>query len=240
MQLELLCRKIFNVIGYAPQSCGCECGLTLQPALFFEEGATLTSSDVAPPQSGNDQATDEALMLRYRAGDPDAFQALYFRYHTRLHRFVTRALAGRRNEADEVFQETWLAVIRGRGRYEPSSTFASYLFGIAHRRAADHWRRRYRELSARQAESGIMGIPEAVSPPADGMERLLSNAQLGAALLAAVGNLPEEQRTAFLLRAEGGLSLAEIAQVTGVMQETVKSRLRYALDKLRTALESWQ
>jgi len=179
-------------------------------------------------------------MLQYRAGDPDAFHTLYFRYHNKLHRFVTRALAGRRSEADEVFQETWLAVIRGRGRYSPSSTFASYLFGIAHRRAADHWRRRYREWSATPPESGTLGKVEAVSPLTDSVERSLSNAQLGAAMLAAVGNLPEEQRTAFLLRAEGGLSLAEIAQITGVVQETVKSRLRYALDKLRTALESWQ
>jgi RNA polymerase sigma-70 factor (ECF subfamily) len=236
----LLCRKIFNVIGYAPQSWGRECELALQPPFLSEESAILTSSDAAPPQSATNQTSDEALMLQYRAGDPDAFQALYFRYHTKLHRFVTRALGGRRTDADEVFQETWLAVIRGRARYSPSSSFASYLFGIAHRRVADHWRRRYRDRSATPPESGTTRKPEAVSPLTDSVERLLSNAQLGAALLAAVGNLPEEQRTAFLLRAEGGLSVAEIAQITGVVHETVKSRLRYALDKLRTALESWQ
>ena len=95
-------------------------------------------ADVAPVQPA-DALTDEACMLRYQQGDAAAFRMLYGRYRDRLHRYVWR-LANRGSEAEEVFQEVWLTVIRGKDGYRPTASFAAWLFSIAHRRAADRWR----------------------------------------------------------------------------------------------------
>jgi RNA polymerase sigma-70 factor (ECF subfamily) len=85
-------------------------------------------------------------MLRYQAGEKEAFRLLYFRYHARLHRFVAHLLANNRGEAEDVFQETWLAVIHGKERYAGTAKFVTYLFSIAHRRVADRWRKQYRQV----------------------------------------------------------------------------------------------
>ncbi|MET0331526.1 MAG: sigma-70 family RNA polymerase sigma factor [Dyella sp.] len=79
--------------------------------------------------------SDEACMCRYQRGDDKAFEQLYARYRQRLHRYALR-LAPRAAEAEELFQEVWTAVIQGRAQYRPSARFASWLFAIAHRRAA--------------------------------------------------------------------------------------------------------
>ncbi len=83
--------------------------------------------------------TDEALMSAYGRGDSQAFRTLYLRYHEKLHRYLLRLAAGR-EEAEEVFQDVWISIIRGRERYEPRAPFAAWLFSIAHRRAAGRWR----------------------------------------------------------------------------------------------------
>lgn len=173
---------------------------------------------------------DDALMARYGKGDPAAFEALYRRHNAGLYRFIARLA---RHDADEIFQEVWMAVIRGRERYEPSARFATYLFAIAHKRIAD----RARKAAARPTDplDGVE-IPEVAPDPLGSTQ----NAQLGDALVAALSALPLAQREAFLMQSDGGLSLEEIAEVTGVSRETVKSRLRYANRHLRTALESWR
>ena len=94
-----------------------------------------------------DATTDEALMLRYRDGDDGAFRALYGRYRSPLMRF-SRHLAGHAGEAEEIFQETWIAVIHTRARYSVRARFATWLFAIAHRRAADRHRLRGRRSHA--------------------------------------------------------------------------------------------
>ena len=176
---------------------------------------------------------DEALMTRYRKGDADAFEALYRRHGAPLHRFIARLMRGTR-DADEVFQEVWFAVIRGRERYEPTARFVTFLFAIAHRRVADH------------ARKAMRGAPEAAGEledcPDDDLDphAVLQNIQLGEALLQALDALPLAQREAFLLQAEAGLSLEEIASATDVPRETVKSRLRYAGRHLRHALKDWK
>jgi RNA polymerase sigma-70 factor (ECF subfamily) len=190
----------------------------------------------------DDASTDEDCMSRYQKGDAQAFRILYLRYRQKLHRYVLR-LAARPSEAEEVFQEVWVAVIRGREGYEPMAPFAAWLFSIAHRRAADRWR-----TLARHAPDW-RSHPETDEPDLLGQhleaihatpERYVHNDALGKALLAAVQELPLPQREAFLMKAEGGLSLEDIAFATGVSRETVKSRLRYAQRRLREALEDWR
>jgi RNA polymerase sigma-70 factor, ECF subfamily len=186
--------------------------------------------------------TDEACMARYQQGDAAAFRTLYTRYRDRLHRYTLR-LATRGSEAEEVFQEVWLTVIRSRDNYRPTASFAAWLFSIAHRRAADRWRSLGRH--APEARDGIgedeIDLAEQhVLASHETPERHAHNERLRHALLEAVQQLPWPQREAFLLRAEGELSLDEIAAVTGVARETAKSRLRYAQRRLREALEGWR
>jgi RNA polymerase sigma-70 factor (ECF subfamily) len=184
--------------------------------------------------------SDEACMCRYQRGDDKAFEQLYARYRQRLHRYALR-LAPRAAEAEELFQEVWIAVIQGRTQYRPSARFASWLFAIAHRRAADRWRALARHAPDwRGSPSDNDADPLIHLANQDAPERDVHNLALGEALLAAIATLPLPQREAFLLKAEGMLSLEEIAQITVTTRETVKSRLRYASTKLRAALEPWR
>lgn len=178
--------------------------------------------------------TDEALMVRFGNGETDAFEALYRRHRARLHRFVKRMNPG---EADEIFQDVWLAVVAGRERYVPTARFVTYLFAIAHRKSADKWRRKARAENSLVVFDGEDFDPADESQP-DPLNAAL-NAELGRALEDAIALLPVAQREAFLMQAEGGLRLDEIAQASGTSRETIKSRLRYAHNRLRRALESW-
>jgi len=181
-------------------------------------------------------ATDEALMVRFRDGDEQAFRLLYQRYRAPLMRFCQR-LTRHATEAEEIFQETWIAVIDSRARYSARARFITFLFAIAHRRAADGWRKRARQPVGAWSETAHH--PEAragdeYDPPGVAIddERLR-------ALAAAIDRLPMEQRAVFLLRAETGLGVREIAEITNARLEATKSRLRYALRFLRKALSSW-
>lgn len=172
------------------------------------------------------------LMLRFRAGDAEAFAALYAEYKGPLFRYLKRRL-NRQDQAEEIFQDTWQRVIEARHRYEPQAPFGAWLFRIAHNRLADHYRARSR---AAAWLTGSDAAPDPALDPAQQPEALVSDAQTADTLLACLASLPEEQREAFLLREEAGLNLAQIAEVTGVNPETAKSRLRYAVRKLRKAL----
>jgi RNA polymerase sigma factor (sigma-70 family) len=175
-------------------------------------------------------ADDGALMLRYGRGDSDAFAQLYRRYRDRLYRFVIR-LAGSGTETDEICQEVWMAVVRGRERYRADASFATYLFSIAHRRAIE----RYGERHSDEKELFVDDYSNDDAP-----DRELFAIQASDALTRAVASLPLLQREAFLMRLEGGLDVEQIARATGVTKETAKSRLRYAYQRLRTALEEWR
>lgn len=181
---------------------------------------------------------DETLMQKWRGGDLKAFQALYARHRTALHRYLLR-MATSPAEAEEIFQETWMAVVKSRDTWTPQAAFRTFLFSIANRRMADGLRtraRRYAEVYAKPLEGeGAPHLPSSEMDP----QQAASNNELGQALMAAIGGLPDVQRQAFLLQAEGGMSLEEIAQTTGVPRETVKSRLRYASVRLRSELGDW-
>lgn len=196
-----------------------------------EEGLAVASE--ADPTS-----SDEALMLRYGQGDRDAFRVLYLRHRGRLHRFIQR-MARDSALADEVFQETWMALINNRSRYVAEARFLTYLFGIARKRLLHH--RRGERTRVATFASSPESCDALVEPQShDEPDRNVDNESLGRALLHAVEQLPFEQREAFLLRAEGGFTVREIAELTAVGSETAKSRLRYALSRLRHQLREWQ
>ena len=170
-------------------------------------------------------------MLAYRGGDAEAFTALYARHKGGLFRFMVRSVKDRA-AAEELFQEVWMKLIDARGRYEPQAKFITWLYTIAHNRMIDHWRRRGLETVSLDEEGAL----EPPAPQSTQPEKQAELNQTAGRLLAALAALPVLQREAFLLHEESGLSVAEIAAATGTGPEAAKSRLRYAIAKLREAL----
>jgi RNA polymerase sigma factor (sigma-70 family) len=173
------------------------------------------------------EAPDEELMLAYRGGNAGAFDTLYARHRTRLYRFVLRSVKSRAI-GEELFQEIWLRVIEARGRYTPRARFTTWLYTIAHNHLVDHWRKRGLTLVALDGDEAPGTSPD----PADLAQARESLERFAAALQA----LPPLQREAFLLHEESELSVAEIAAATGTNEEAAKSRLRYAMAKLKAAM----
>ncbi|MCR9106793.1 MAG: sigma-70 family RNA polymerase sigma factor [Gammaproteobacteria bacterium] len=174
--------------------------------------------------------SDEALMLAYRKGDVSAFECLYARHKDELFSFIYRS-GGHGAAIEEVAQEAWEAVVRSATRYVPSASFRTWLYQIARQRLADYWRRR----DNRHALLSDQDIPEAADSSAEPAAEHDNFSAIEARVMRAIGTLPLEQRDALLLK-EQGFSLAEIADITGDGQETVKSRLRYARAQLREQL----
>ncbi|HMD27392.1 MAG TPA: sigma-70 family RNA polymerase sigma factor [Steroidobacteraceae bacterium] len=180
---------------------------------------------------------DARLMLRYRDGDADAFLALYARHKGPLYRYVLRQVRNAGAAAD-VFQEVWSRLVATRARYEARAKFATYLFHIAHNCIVDFFRRDLR-LVARSHDAELASA-EAEVPEYQRPDGIAEFAEQQSALLAALSSLPQEQREAFLLHEETGLTIEEIARVTDVGLETAKSRLRYAIRKLKKSLMAAQ
>jgi RNA polymerase sigma-70 factor (ECF subfamily) len=187
------------------------------------------------------EAGDEQLMLAYREGDAGAFEQLYQRHKGRLFRFVLRSIR-ERAIAEELYQEIWMRVIEARASYEvppvpragQHTKFTTWLYTIAHNRLVDHWRKRGLQLVSLDQEETAAAEPPA---PADyEPHRILEAKQSLARFARALQALPPAQREAFLLHEEAGMSIAEIAHATGAGEEAAKSRLRYALSKLKEAL----
>jgi len=178
------------------------------------------------------ETSDEELMLAYARGDLPAFETLYGRHKGALYRFVVRSVR-QRARADDLFQEAWIRVIAARERYRPEAKFTTWLFQIAHNLLVDEYRRERPQAGAEETDA-VMDALQA--PGAERPEEQLSTFEQRRRLQRALEELPPEQREAFLLRAEQELGLEEIAEVTGVGRETVKSRLRYAMAKLRERL----
>jgi RNA polymerase sigma-70 factor (ECF subfamily) len=169
---------------------------------------------------------DAQLMQRYAAGDARAFDALYEGHRRALWRFIRRSVADAA-ATDDVFQECWSRVIAHRESYRPEARFATWLYRIAHNCCMDHWRRSGRRGARESTDEEAL-----LAAPGDAATQPLEAVLQGEAL----ERLPQEQRAAFLLYVEGGLSVAEIGEATGVNPETAKSRLRYAVTRLKQAL----
>jgi len=195
-----------------------------------------------------DAPTDDALMAAYAGGSAAAFEQLYARHQAGLYRFVRRLLGPALNaQTDEVFQDTWLRVVQARARWQPQgASFRTWLYTLAHHRVIDMLRRSGRELSLdAQADDGDapwepdttawQGWPAPASA-APQSEELAFWRRAGEQLLACLEQLPLPQRSAFLLHHDDGLALDEVAHALEVGFETAKTRLRYAMSKLRTCM----
>ncbi|WP_225931081.1 RNA polymerase sigma factor [Pseudomonas monsensis] len=177
-------------------------------------------------------SSDDALLARYREGDGAAFEILYARHRQGLYRFLL-GLSGKPELADEVFQETWLSLIRSASQPQGRATFRTWLFQIARNRLIDHWRKHGAHQPLHDSyDEQLHAIGDETNDP----EQLLNLSRDSQRLESALQALPADQREVFLLRAHGDLDLAQIASLTDTPLETVKSRLRYAQQKLRRLL----
>jgi RNA polymerase sigma-70 factor (ECF subfamily) len=175
---------------------------------------------------------DAKLMLAYAHGELSAFDALYARHRGTLYRFLLRTTRDARL-AEELFQDTWSRVIAARTRYTPQAKFSTWLLQIAHNLLIDSYRRKRPMATGEDAEHALANL---AMPDHEQPEHVLSEFERRRRLQRAIEALPDEQRTAVLLRLENDLSVEEIAEVTGVGRETAKSRLRYAMNRLREQL----
>jgi RNA polymerase sigma factor (sigma-70 family) len=181
------------------------------------------------------EASDEDLMLSYREGDASAFDRLYARHKGPLYRFMLRSIKDRA-VAEELYQEVWMRAIEARARYQPQAKFSTWLYTIAHNRMVDHWRKRGLSLVSIVGKEGDDAFDPPASAAEDPLRKLEGREQL-ARFAAALAGLPEAQREAFLLSEEADMTVAEIALATGTNEEAAKSRLRYALKKLKQAVD---
>jgi RNA polymerase sigma-70 factor (ECF subfamily) len=193
-------------------------GLVLSPARAVAYAPTMDSG----PE-------DSALMLRYKDGDVAAFETLYRRHNDALYRYLLR-LSRHPASAEDIFQEVWGKIIKARSRYRPTAKFTTFLYRVAHNCFIDYIRRNQRHQNTADVDPDTQRNPG--DEPEIETERSLARRRLEVALR----DLPDEQRDVFLLHEEAGLSLDQIAHVTGVNRETTKSRLRYAVKKLRAAI----
>jgi RNA polymerase sigma-70 factor (ECF subfamily) len=177
-------------------------------------------------------SSDESLLARYREGDGAAFEILYARHRQGLYRFLL-GLSGSAERAEEVYQDTWLSLIRSASQPQGRATFRTWLYQIARNRLIDHWRKHgvHQPLHDSYDEQAHALADETSDP-----EQLLSLSRDSQRLDTALQSLPADQREVFLLRAYSDLDLPQIAALTETPLETVKSRLRYAQQKLRRLL----
>lgn len=185
---------------------------------------------------------DEQLMLAFKGGELRAFEVLVRRHRSAVFQFILRH-TGQRQRAEDLLQETWLRVIRGAAEYEPKARFTTWVFTLARNLCVDSARKEsYRiadsldgPATADRADGPTLGEALADTESID-PERGASAARARPMIEHALGALPAEQREVFLLREFSGVPFKEIAAITGVSENTVKSRMRYALEALRRKL----
>jgi RNA polymerase sigma-70 factor, ECF subfamily len=188
--------------------------------------------------------SDESLMLRYRDGDVRAFELLVTRHRKPLFNFILRFVRDTA-AAEDVTQEKLLRLVKGADAYERQAKFTTWLYTIARNLCVDAARRgKHRKAASLDApigdEEGSASLLDLVPDGGAAVDRQAQSRELAVRLQQAIESLPDEQREIFLLREVADLQFNEIANVIGCPENTVKSRMRYALEKLREALEEYR
>ncbi len=183
------------------------------------------------PTLNHDVTSDESLMLAYQSGNEQAFADLYQRYRQPLFAYLVKNI-GNKTQAEEVYQELWLSLIRQRERYTVSASFRTYIFCIAHTRLLDFYRQQGK-LAANDTLDDDLDIAACASyEPHTQFEetKLLERLQF------CLKQLPDEQRAVMVLKLESELPLQRIAEQLNIAFETLKSRFRYAQAKLQRCI----
>ena len=191
-------------------------------------------------------ATDEQLIQWYHKGNTEAFEQLYSRYKNAMYHYFFRQVQSA-GIADELHQDVWLNIIKSSSGFAQQSSFKTWLYKIAHNRLVDHYRRTSKQPLYLVQEAGLEKESDTGSAAHnshdnhcnDEPDTILQEQQLSNALLDGIASLPKEQKEVFLLHEKSGLTLQEIATITDSSFESTKSRLRYAVKKLRQSLAQY-
>jgi RNA polymerase sigma-70 factor, ECF subfamily len=192
-------------------------------------------------------ASDEALMMRFQAGDRQAFAALVRRHKVTFYNFVLRFVRSG-TAAEDLVQDVFVRIVQNAADFKHEARFTTWAYAIARNVCIDHLRkmslRRHASLDQSAPGEGAEG-PTLLDRTADGhpgasVERTAIGTELGQKIERCVEGLPAEQREVFLLREIGNVPFKDIAQITGVPENTVKSRMRYALERLQEALSDYE
>ena len=192
-----------------------------------------------------DATTDEALMVQLQAGDRSVFAVLVRRHQTPLYNFALRHLRNP-TTAQDVVQDAFLRVVQSANEFKHSARFSTWLYTIARNLCIDHLRRQALRRHPSLDEAGRSDGGEGEGPTlgertvdpraAADVERVAVGTEIQEKVVVAVEALPDDQREVFLLREVSNLPFKEIAEIVGVPENTVKSRMRYALERLQEAL----
>jgi RNA polymerase sigma-70 factor (ECF subfamily) len=185
---------------------------------------------------------DAPLMAAFGRGDAGGFDTLYARHKGGVYRYFLRSLR-EVGLAEELAQDVWTSVIRAHAQWQPDASFKTWLYRLAHNRLIDHYRRAnlvvFNALEAQDADDDAAATTAEHASAAPGPEEAAAQRIAARRVVHLVEALPPAQREALLLQLEGGLSLEEIAAATNQGFETVKSRLRYALAKVRDGMKGY-
>jgi RNA polymerase sigma-70 factor (ECF subfamily) len=195
--------------------------------------------------SSRTEATDEALMIRYQAGERTVFAVLVKRYQGPLYNFALRHLRNP-SSAEEVVQDAFVRLVQNAGDFKHEARFSTWMFTIVRNLCIDQIRkqslRRHPSLEepkrAGEGEGPTLGEQTADSKA--NVERTAVSTEIRERLMQAVDALPDEQREVFLMREVSNLPFKEIAEIVGIPENTVKSRMRYALERLQAALSEYE
>jgi RNA polymerase sigma-70 factor, ECF subfamily len=193
------------------------------------------------------EVTDEALMVRYQRGDRTAFTVLVRRHQTPLYNFALRQL-GVQSVAEDVVQEAFVRVVQNAAEFKHEARFTTWVYTITRNLCIDQLRKRAlrKHASLDEARGGKRGeedgptLGEQTADKRASVEREATGTELKERIAKAVELLPDDQREVFLMREVSNLPFKEIAEITGVPENTVKSRMRYALERLQAALSEYE
>jgi RNA polymerase sigma-70 factor (ECF subfamily) len=193
-----------------------------------------------------EEVTDEVLMMRFQGGDRAAFAGLVRRHKTAIYNFILRQVRGP-SVAEDLVQDVFVKIVQSASDFKHEARFTTWAYAIARNVCIDHLRkmslRRHPSLDQGSGEAGdgpTLGERTADPTPGAAVDRVVMGTEVGQLIARAVERLPPDQREVFLLRELGNVPFKDIAQITGVPENTVKSRMRYALERLQEALSEYE
>jgi RNA polymerase sigma-70 factor, ECF subfamily len=188
--------------------------------------------------------SDEALMIRYQRGDKGAFTALVRRHQGPLYNFALRQLRIQ-SVAEDIVQDAFVRVVQNAADFKHEARFTTWVYTITRNLCIDQLRkhalRKHPSLDdSRTGKEGEPTLGERTADSRASVEREATGTELRERIIKALDKLPDEQREVFLLREIAGLPFKDIAEVTGIAENTAKSRMRYALERLQEALAEYE
>lgn len=187
---------------------------------------------------------DEELLERFRGGDARAFEELMRRHRTPLYNFILRSVRVPAT-AEEIHQDAWLRILQGAADFQRASKFTTWAYTVARNLCIDHARkaalRRHPSLDQSSgADEDGPSLGELLPDTRAAVDRSAIGKELQVRIARAVEALPADQREVFLMREYSNLQFKEIAEIVGAPENTVKSRMRYALERLQEALAEYE